>query len=267
VRLPTRCGRGATGTAAPGMQRSAITCSRCASHWPWHARSMACRPKWQPKRSPAPRERTQLRTRLLAALRDARAHGVKLEAAASQDPIVRGWLEWARSPPIPAASLTVNPRRPAGAPISKHRHSRCCPGAADRAGPPRPCSIALLLPLTGRHRARPPRYAMVSERLLSVAGCHRPALSCTTPARHAAEAVSQRARLAAVSSSAADPRRCRRQSPPWARSRYRCWRLFPPPTAAPSGLPSSRYRRRRGAAVARRSWRTAITRRRAGAAR
>jgi outer membrane PBP1 activator LpoA protein len=38
-------------------------------------------------------ERTQLRTRLLAALRDAREHGVKLEAAASQDPIVRGWLD------------------------------------------------------------------------------------------------------------------------------------------------------------------------------
>ena len=38
-------------------------------------------------------ERTQLRTRLLAALRDAREHGVKLEAAASPDPIVAGWLE------------------------------------------------------------------------------------------------------------------------------------------------------------------------------
>jgi hypothetical protein len=38
-------------------------------------------------------ERTQLRTRLLAALREAREHGVKLEAAASADPIVAGWLE------------------------------------------------------------------------------------------------------------------------------------------------------------------------------
>jgi uncharacterized protein len=38
-------------------------------------------------------ERTQLRSRLLVALRDAREHGVKLEAAASPDPIVRGWLE------------------------------------------------------------------------------------------------------------------------------------------------------------------------------
>jgi outer membrane PBP1 activator LpoA protein len=38
-------------------------------------------------------ERTQLRSRLLAALREAREHGVKLEAQASQDPIVRGWLE------------------------------------------------------------------------------------------------------------------------------------------------------------------------------
>ncbi len=38
-------------------------------------------------------ERTQLRSRLLAALHDAREHGVKLEAAASTDPIVHGWLE------------------------------------------------------------------------------------------------------------------------------------------------------------------------------
>ena len=38
-------------------------------------------------------ERTQLRTQLLAALRDAREHGVKLEPQASPDPIVRGWLE------------------------------------------------------------------------------------------------------------------------------------------------------------------------------
>jgi outer membrane PBP1 activator LpoA protein len=41
----------------------------------------------------SPAERTQLRTGLLAALRDAREHGVKLEAAASADPVVRGWLE------------------------------------------------------------------------------------------------------------------------------------------------------------------------------
>ena len=38
-------------------------------------------------------ERTQLRSGLLAALRNAREHGVKLEAQASQDLIVRGWLE------------------------------------------------------------------------------------------------------------------------------------------------------------------------------
>ena len=38
-------------------------------------------------------ERTQLRARLLAALREAREHGVKLEAAASPEPTVRGWLE------------------------------------------------------------------------------------------------------------------------------------------------------------------------------
>jgi outer membrane PBP1 activator LpoA protein len=51
-------------------------------------------------------ERTQARTRLLAALRDAREHGVKLEAQASQDPIVRGWLELgAIATAAPGASL------------------------------------------------------------------------------------------------------------------------------------------------------------------
>jgi uncharacterized protein len=38
-------------------------------------------------------ERTGLRSQLLALLRDARDHGVKLEPQASQDPTVRGWLE------------------------------------------------------------------------------------------------------------------------------------------------------------------------------
>jgi uncharacterized protein len=51
-------------------------------------------------------ERTQLRIQLLAALRDAREHGVKLEAQASQDPIVRGWLELgAIATTAPGASL------------------------------------------------------------------------------------------------------------------------------------------------------------------
>jgi outer membrane PBP1 activator LpoA protein len=51
-------------------------------------------------------ELTQLRTRLLAALREAREHGVKLEAQASQDPIVRGWLELgAIATAAPGASL------------------------------------------------------------------------------------------------------------------------------------------------------------------
>jgi uncharacterized protein len=38
-------------------------------------------------------ERTRLRSELLAQLREARAHGVKLEPEASQDPVVRGWLD------------------------------------------------------------------------------------------------------------------------------------------------------------------------------
>ena len=38
-------------------------------------------------------ERTRLRSELLSLLREARARGVKLEPEASQDPIVRGWLD------------------------------------------------------------------------------------------------------------------------------------------------------------------------------
>ncbi len=38
-------------------------------------------------------ERTRLRSDLLAQLREARAHGVKLEPESSQDPVVRGWLD------------------------------------------------------------------------------------------------------------------------------------------------------------------------------
>jgi outer membrane PBP1 activator LpoA protein len=65
-------------------------------------------------------ERTQLRTRLLAALREARDHGVKLEAAASQDPIVRGWLDLgAIATNITAHRWSAPPRRPAGVPVSE----------------------------------------------------------------------------------------------------------------------------------------------------
>ncbi len=52
-------------------------------------------------------ERTQLRSALLAALRAAHARGLKLEAQASTDPTVRGWLELgAIAPETRAASLT-----------------------------------------------------------------------------------------------------------------------------------------------------------------
>jgi hypothetical protein len=37
---------------APPRPRNAITCSRCASHWPRRARSMACGRKWPPRASP-----------------------------------------------------------------------------------------------------------------------------------------------------------------------------------------------------------------------
>jgi outer membrane PBP1 activator LpoA protein len=100
-----------------------------------------------------PAERTQLRTRLLAALRDARAHGVKLEAAASQDPIVRGWLELgAIATDTQGASLNGEseaaswrakyPNHPALEVLAQALPSPLV-GAAPGG------SIALLLPLTG----------------------------------------------------------------------------------------------------------------------
>jgi uncharacterized protein len=98
-------------------------------------------------------ERTQLRTRLLAALRDARAHGVKLEAGASQDPIVRGWLELgAIATDTQGASLNGEseaaswrgkyPNHPALEVLAQALPS---PLVAAKPGG----SIALLLPLTG----------------------------------------------------------------------------------------------------------------------
>jgi len=45
--------------------------------------------------STSPAERTQLRSQLLAQLRQARERGVKLEPQASNDPVVRGWLDLA----------------------------------------------------------------------------------------------------------------------------------------------------------------------------
>ncbi|MFI4913605.1 MAG: penicillin-binding protein activator [Steroidobacterales bacterium] len=45
--------------------------------------------------STSPAERTQLRSQLFAQLRQARARGVKLEPQASNDPVVRGWLDLA----------------------------------------------------------------------------------------------------------------------------------------------------------------------------
>lgn len=45
------------------------------------------------KLAPGAADRTRMRSELLALLREARTRGVKLEPEASQDPIVRGWLE------------------------------------------------------------------------------------------------------------------------------------------------------------------------------
>jgi outer membrane PBP1 activator LpoA protein len=98
-------------------------------------------------------ERSGLRSQLLAALRDARDHGLKLDAQASQDPIVRGWLELgALATSTHGASLTADaeaarwrsryPGHPASEVLSQAFPSQLpVTGLGAR--------VALLLPLTG----------------------------------------------------------------------------------------------------------------------
>jgi len=78
-------------TSAPGAQRFYLLKMRIAL--------AAARPvdavlaEMAGERLASAAERTGLRSQLLAGLRDARDRGVKLEPQASQDPVVRGWLE------------------------------------------------------------------------------------------------------------------------------------------------------------------------------
>jgi outer membrane PBP1 activator LpoA protein len=98
-------------------------------------------------------ERLGLRSQLLAALRDARDHGLKLDAQASQDQTVRGWLELgALATGTRGASLTAD------AEIARWRSRYPNHPASDvlsQAFPsPLPVTglgarVALLLPLTG----------------------------------------------------------------------------------------------------------------------
>ncbi|MFI4906437.1 MAG: penicillin-binding protein activator [Steroidobacterales bacterium] len=98
-------------------------------------------------------ERTQLRSGLLAALRNAREHGVKLEAQASQDPIVRGWLELgAIATDTHGASLIGEPE--AASWRAKYPNHPALEVLAQALPPPLVISApggrtALLLPLTG----------------------------------------------------------------------------------------------------------------------
>jgi outer membrane PBP1 activator LpoA protein len=98
-------------------------------------------------------ERTQLRTRLLAALREARDHGVKLEAAASQDPIVRGWLDLGAIATEYHGSSLVGAAEAAGW-RAKYPNHPALEVLAQALPPPLVVSsttgrVALLLPLTG----------------------------------------------------------------------------------------------------------------------
>lgn len=101
----------------------------------------------------APPERNGMRSQLLAALREARDHGLKLDAQASQDPTVRGWLELgAIATAARGASLTADseaarwrsryPNHPANEVVSQAFPTQLpLTGLGAR--------VALLLPLTG----------------------------------------------------------------------------------------------------------------------
>ena len=98
-------------------------------------------------------ERTQLRSRLLAALRDAREHGVKLEAAASQDPIVRGWLDLGAIATDTHGASLIGEAEAAGW-RAKYPNHPALEVLAQALPPPLVVAapggrIALLLPLTG----------------------------------------------------------------------------------------------------------------------
>ena len=100
-----------------------------------------------------PAERTQLRTRLLAALRDAREHGVKLEPAASADPIVAGWLELGAIATESHASSLIGESEAASW-RAKYPNHPALEVLAQALPPPRVMAaaggrIALLLPLSG----------------------------------------------------------------------------------------------------------------------
>lgn len=103
-------------------------------------------------------ERTGLRSQLLVQLRDARDRGVKLEPQASQDPVVRGWLELgAIATQAHGASLTADsdaarwraryPNHPAQEILAQAFPSQL-PTAAIGG------RVALLLPLTGAAAAQ-----------------------------------------------------------------------------------------------------------------
>lgn len=143
-------------------------------------------------------ERTQLRSGLLAALRNAREHGVKLEAQASQDPIVRGWLELgAIATDTHGASLIGEAE--AASWRAKYPNHPALEVLAEALPPPLVISapggrIALLLPLTG---AAAGQAATVRDGFLSayyqLPAATRPALQvydtgAITPAATIAEA-------------------------------------------------------------------------------
>ncbi|MGA8706870.1 MAG: penicillin-binding protein activator [Steroidobacteraceae bacterium] len=153
-------------TAAPGAQRFYLLKMRIAL--------AAARPvdavlaEMAGERLVGAAERTGLRAQLLAGLREARDRGVKLEPQATQDPVVRGWLELgAIATSAHAASLTADadaarwraryPNHPAQEVLSQAFPSQLpTPALGAR--------VALLLPLTG---PAAPQAATVRDGFLS----------------------------------------------------------------------------------------------------
>lgn len=144
-------------TAAPGSQRFYLLKMRIALAVGRPVDAVLAEMAAERLNTGAP-ERAAMRSQLLAALRDARDHGVKLDAQATQDPIVRGWLELgAIATAARGASLTAEaeaarwrsryPDHPGNEVLSQALPAQLpVTGLGGR--------VALLLPLTGAASAQ-----------------------------------------------------------------------------------------------------------------
>lgn len=102
-----------------------------------------------------PQQRTQLRSQLLDQLLQARGRGIKLEPAASRDPLIRGWLELGATATTSASLTGATAAARWRARYPDHPATQLLSRAFPSALPATAISgrIALLLPLSGRTAA------------------------------------------------------------------------------------------------------------------